>query len=87
MNLTYVLITLVNCIWSDWGNWTSCSSSCGGGNRTSKRKVRQEAMYNGNNCLGNDTRIEACNNHLCPGKQSNLNKHNQNFAIAIFGIK
>ena len=82
---------LVNCVWSDWGNWTDCSCSCGGGNRTSQRKIIQEALYNGNECLGNDTRIETCNDHPCPGtpcikiKRANVFFNNY-FATKIWSI-
>jgi hypothetical protein len=59
----------------DWGPWSSCSGSCGGGSRTSSFVVTLPALYGGIDCVAanNMVRSEACNEHHCPidciGKQ------------------
>ena len=59
----------MNCTWSSYGNWTECSEPCdgGAGNRTSNRTIAQPALYGGQDCIGDDTRIEECNVGPCPG--------------------
>ena len=58
---------LENCQWSDFGEWSQCSKSCGGGERTSKRAISQPSMYGGKECEGDDKKIESCNEQPCPG--------------------
>ena len=47
--------------------WSECSETCGGGSRTSNRTIKQPALHGGNDCIGDDTQIEACNLESCPG--------------------
>ena len=63
----YLVDFLVNCLWSEWEEWSSCSRSCNGGKKTSNRTILQQAKNNGTECQGNDTRIEKCNSIPCPG--------------------
>ena len=57
----------MNCEWSDFGEWSECSKSCGGGERTSNRSVIKPALYGGKECEGEDIQIESCNDQPCPG--------------------
>ena len=61
-------IIVVNCKWSAYSEWTKCSKSCGGGFRTSARKIEQEALNGGAPCVGGASRNETCGLDLCPGK-------------------
>ena len=61
------LITLVNCKWSSYSEWSECSKSCGGGIRTSTRKIKQESLNGGTPCAGEASRNETCNLDVCPG--------------------
>ena len=58
----------VNCEWSTWGDWSSCTKTCEGGNKTRKRiKTANEA--NGGFCHGQPSITESCNVDSCPGKE------------------
>merc|ERR1712003_17258 len=53
--------------WSDWGKWSKCSKTCGGGTQTRKRSCRKPApAYGGKKCGGKDTESQKCNTQKCP---------------------
>lgn len=49
-----------DCILSDWGNWSTCSATCGDGLRTQTRKVRIPAANGGKLCDPILSRSEKC---------------------------
>ena len=54
--------------WSDWGAFSKCSKSCGGGIRTSERTCTDPApQHGGKSCSGVSARSEECNTRSCPG--------------------
>ena len=55
------------CQWGEWGDFTSCTKTCGEGRKSRYRAVFQEAMHGGDACLGNSTDMETCNVGDCPG--------------------
>lgn len=56
---------LVNCQWSNWSAWGSCTRSCGSGTQKSTRsKTVQES--NGGTCSGLSEKSQSCNNQGCP---------------------
>ena len=62
----------VNGKWSNWGRWTSCSSTCATNPLGTKRRQRAcnspPPSYNGKGCSGNTLGIVICNeNKECPG--------------------
>ena len=58
-------IFLVDCQWSNWAQYSSCSKSCGGGTKTRQRqKTVQES--NGGTCNGSNESTESCNVQKCP---------------------
>ena len=59
---------VVNCDWSNWSRWTSCSKSCGGGIREKTRRVQTPARNGGVPCSGSGSQIESCNDQDCPGR-------------------
>jgi len=64
----FPISALVNCQWSNWSAWESCSKSCGGGTQTSTRsKTVQET--NGGTCSGSSERSKSCNSQSCPAGQ------------------
>ena len=64
---TFYSLLLENCQWSDWTAWSDCSVSCGQGNRSTSRKIKEEAKYGGEKCYGRMQRYERCNDRSCPG--------------------
>ena len=58
---------LVDCQWSPYGNWSTCSETCGDGYRYAERYRTQNAMYGGKECAGDNGKIESCNLNICPG--------------------
>jgi hypothetical protein len=55
--------------WSAWSAWTSCSTTCGGGNQTQSRNCSNPAPSNGGkNCSATniDTATQICNSQPCP---------------------
>ena len=51
----------IHCAWGLWGEWTTCSKTCGDGNLTRKRVHSILAQYGGNNCTGNSMDTKHCN--------------------------
>ena len=64
----------MNCEWSEYGEWSDCSKTCGGGEKSSTRTILQEPINGGNECEGEDTKIEPCNENSCPGILNHITK-------------
>ena len=61
------MISLVDCIWGPFGDWTDCSVSCGGGVKVANRTILQPALYGGKDCEGTAfNTIERCHAQPCP---------------------
>merc|ERR1719341_32455 len=56
---------LTDCVWGEWGSWSTCTAPCGGGFRFSTRHVAQQATGGGQLCNGEDSFTEICNTHSC----------------------
>ena len=55
--------------WSDFGSWTECSATCGGGVKTRSRTCTNPAPENGGaDCVGDSVKTEECNSESCFGK-------------------
>ena len=68
-------------MWSSWGEWTTCSKTCGGGKRSSKRisnqpknrnhgaetKAKPKPLLLVTECPAEDVKEEECNVKICPG--------------------
>lgn len=53
--------------WTRWSEWSTCSLSCGGGNKERNRScANPEPRFGGDDCNGNNTDINACNTQPCP---------------------
>lgn len=52
-----------DCSWNDWGEWTSCTQSCGGDVTGTKSRLRTKSgPFNaGQECVGFPTETAACN--------------------------
>ena len=58
----------VNCQWDVWAEWSTCSVSCGQGNRSTSRRIKEKEKHGGEKCYGRLQRFEKCNDRPCPGK-------------------
>jgi len=54
----------VNCVVSNWGNWSSCSENCGGGTTTRNRTITTIAR-NGGSCNWPLEQTDTCNTGAC----------------------
>ncbi|XP_073488988.1 LOW QUALITY PROTEIN: SCO-spondin-like [Aquarana catesbeiana] len=53
--------------WGPWSLWSSCSSSCGEGIQTSRRKCDSPAPQNGGRtCMGGEEQQRTCQGPTCP---------------------
>lgn len=54
-------------MWSSWGPWSSCSTSCGTGSMSRYRTCPPgDSLHR---CWGQDIQRQQCFNTTCPGKQ------------------
>ena len=60
---------LVDCKWSSFGNWSSCSKPCGIGNKTRHRYKVHEAYHGGEECEGEYEEVVECDLNECPGME------------------
>ncbi|XP_061195956.1 thrombospondin-2-like [Saccostrea echinata] len=53
--------------WSSWGEWGTCSRTCGSGTKDRSRSCNNPSpMYGGNYCIGNSINTILCNTNNCP---------------------
>ena len=57
------IIFLISGLWTDWTEWSACSTSCGGGARSRTRKCAA-----GQICAGNNRDWQICNHQCCKGE-------------------
>lgn len=55
----------VDCVLSDWDNWTPCSLSCGTGTQSRTRSVDVNVAHGGKACEAT-SQTQSCNAHACP---------------------
>ena len=61
-------VSLVDGGFSEWGNYTECSATCGGGNQMRMRTCTNPVPLNGGKpCVGLTTESKECNMQECPG--------------------
>ena len=58
--------SLVHCVWAEW-DLGRCSHDCGGGVLTKRRARKQDAQNGGEECQGEQSITESCNDFECPG--------------------
>ena len=59
----------VDCVWGNYGKWSTCSVTCGGGTRTRERSKSTLATNGGAPCSGSATETNACNTEACLGSK------------------
>ena len=57
----------MDCKWSTWGGWSSCSKSCGNGFQDRKRTIAALAKNGGKECLGSSRARKSCTKGKCEG--------------------
>jgi len=55
----------VDCTFSEWGAWTECTQSCGGGYHAAMRRIMRHADLGGAPCSGATSRIMPCKTKPC----------------------
>ena len=68
MMMTYVSycdVDIADCIWASWGDWSTCTKTCGGGTQTRTRKVETYETKVGD-CIGEPIEEQECNTGICP---------------------
>ncbi|EDO48338.1 predicted protein, partial [Nematostella vectensis] len=64
--MTTVACPVVDGGWSEYGPWSVCSKSCGGGERYRERTCTNPSPVNGGKtCDGIGMQSETCNAHAC----------------------
>ncbi|XP_061166391.1 neurogenic locus Notch protein-like [Saccostrea echinata] len=64
---TFCEVQVVDGSWRSWGEWSSCSVTCGNGTQHRSRVCNDPAPNNGGlDCLGSNTERQTCNNTTCP---------------------
>ena len=56
----------VDCLWDEFDEWTSCSKTCGSGEKSRSRSKVNEEENGGVPCVGNAIETEACYTLICP---------------------
>lgn len=60
--------------WGPWQPWSTCSASCGAGEKIRSRLCSNPPVSNnGRPCPGDGTQISRCNIQACPGTCAHLN--------------
>ena len=69
-NNDFGYIFVVHGGWSVWGNYGSCSQSCGGGTKYRSRSCNAPSpQHGGNACSGSSSQSTTCNSITCLGKK------------------
>jgi len=56
----------IDCVVSEWGNFTACDAVCGGGLRRQTRAITTSPRHGGSECPATLMRAKKCNEQLCP---------------------
>ena len=63
---------LGDCEFAEFGDWSTCTKSCGGGTQLRIREINQQAENGGKACSqGETTQTRTCNTHDCAGTYKN----------------
>ena len=63
------LAEIVDSGWTEYGEWSECSATCGGGRQSRRRTCTKPPPANGGQrCSGQATQNRVCSTAKCPGK-------------------
>eukprot|EP00397_Hematodinium_sp_SG-2012_P006578 GEMP01006612.1.p1 GENE.GEMP01006612.1~~GEMP01006612.1.p1 ORF type:complete len:1075 (+),score=211.21 GEMP01006612.1:97-3225(+) len=54
-----------DCALGDWSEWTPCDKTCGGGERSRNRSIRQDQVGDGKSCSGVLKDVSVCGGNSC----------------------
>jgi hypothetical protein len=57
----------IECVVSDWTEWSKCDLMCGGGEKTASRKITQNSTNCGETCDADLQKTAPCNTQACDG--------------------
>lgn len=63
---TILPLVPVNCVWNAWVDFSTCSTTCGGGTKLQTRTAGDPERYGGDPCAGSVAQEVACNTEACP---------------------
>ena len=63
-------VVSVDCVWGEYGEWSTCSATCGGGSRTRTRPEATPASNGGAPCTASATETGTCNPNACSGSKT-----------------
>ena len=57
----------VDCEWANYGAWSTCTKTCGGGTRKRRRSIKRRAQSGGKTCPpGDSEEVKFCKTKACP---------------------
>lgn len=68
----FAIIFAVDCNVTEWTTWSSCSVTCGGGMKSSTRKIISEPLFDGKLCPDSLDKEEECVKDPCIGDSLSL---------------
>ena len=58
----------MDCQYEEWGEMSACSKKCGGGTQSRTRGIKVEKAHGGEDCEGDATETQSCNDQPCQGR-------------------
>ena len=55
----------VDCQWANYGAWSTCSQTCGGGTWSRRRDIARRAQAGGKECEGDGEEVKFCQTQAC----------------------
>ena len=62
-------VTVVDGVWDDWTDWSTCNATCGGGTKYRTRNC-DGPYHGGQDCVGEPREVQFCSDNPCPGESS-----------------
>ena len=66
LSCTLSVCPVVDCAWGQWTDWSTCTTTCGGGSKQRTRSVAQSVENGGVACVGNAAETQSCADLECP---------------------
>ena len=73
------------CVWGQWGDWATCSVTCGGSTHNRYRDIARNKTNNGAECTGDDYETQDCGTDPCRKLTFMAHVHCCNGCFVTFG--